>query len=144
MFHRSESASRLNRRSFRHIPVYGARRGRVSLLIGLIGAAACSSVSPADPLMGEALVRGPVESIDHRATASGVLVRAAPGSREMCGIAATVDNGTQYFRRAAGELRPAALADLTVGDTVEVYVDGPVAESCPVQGRASAIVIVGG
>lgn len=121
-----------------------ARRGRLPLLIALIGVAACGGVSPADPAPGDALVRGPVESIDHRATASGILVRAAPGSREMCGISATVDARTVYLQRASTGLRPASLTDLEVGDTVEVYVDGPVAESCPVQGRAATIVIVGG
>ena len=42
-------------------------------------------------------------------------------------------------RRVVG----AALAVVEVGDTVEVYVTGPVAESCPLQGRASAILLLG-
>jgi endonuclease YncB( thermonuclease family) len=104
--------------------------------------AGCRGATPAGQLSGEPLVVGPVESVAHRATASGILVRAAPGSREMCGISATADVETRYLRRAPdGETEPAALADLAVGDTVEVYVEGPVAESCPVQGRVSTIVI---
>lgn len=118
-------------------------RSHVALLpAALVGALlACSSVTPSDAPAGEPLVRGPVESIDHRATASGLLVRAAPGSREMCGISATADAATRFFRRTRGRLEPAVLGDVQVGDTVAVYVDGPVAESCPVQGRASAIII---
>ena len=81
----------------------------------------------------------------HRATASGLVVRPEAGASDPCGIAATVDGGTVYFRRAApgGDLSPSALAEISVGDTVEVYVSGPVAESCPVQGRAATIVVVG-
>jgi hypothetical protein len=86
-----------------------------------------------------------LESITPRAAAARLLVRAGPGSREPCGISASADAGTRYFRRApAGELRGAALSDVQVGDTVEVYVEGPVAESCPVQAKASAVVLVSG
>lgn len=105
---------------------------------------ACSGSQGTLLPQGEPLVRGPVESIEHRATASGILVRAAAGSREMCGIAATADAQTRYFREAPdGRLMPVSVEELAVGDTVEVFVDGPIAESCPVQGRASAIVQVG-
>lgn len=104
---------------------------------------ACSGSQGTLLPQGEPLVRGPVESIEHRATASGILVRAAAGSREMCGIAATADAQTRYFREAPdGRLTPVSVEELAVGDTVEVFVDGPIAESCPVQGRASAIVLV--
>ena len=113
----------------------------VSLLT--LWSTACAAPAATDgELLGEPLVRGEVESVEHRATASGILVRALPGSREMCGIAATADSVTRYYRRASsGGLSAAAAGDLTVGDTVEVFVEGPVAESCPVQGRAAAIVI---
>lgn len=93
---------------------------------------------------GEPYVRGPIESVTHRATASNLLVRAGPGSREPCGISATVDARTSYLvRDASGAVRQGTLADLAPGDTVEVHVEGPVAESCPVQGFATAIVLVG-
>lgn len=117
----------------------------IALAVALGGAAlvACAGPSglrePADP----PYVRGPIESISHRATASGLLVRAGPGSREPCGIQATVDADTRFLGRSrAGALRPSALAELEVGDTVEVYVEGPVAESCPVQGYAATVVRV--
>ncbi|HEX2187298.1 MAG TPA: hypothetical protein VHG51_00300 [Longimicrobiaceae bacterium] len=115
------------------------RAGAAALAAAL---AACGGRSPGLP-EGPPLVRGPVESIVARATGTGIRVGPGPGSREACGIAAVADAGTRYLRRTdPGGLRPAALADLQVGDTVEVYVDGPVAESCPVQGRAAAVVLV--
>ena len=117
----------------------------------LVGAAlgavllACSRTSsPGLPADGP-YVRGPVESIRSHATGTGLLVRAGPGSREPCGIQATTDARTRYLRRTGpGELRRAAPSDVEVGDTVEVHVAGPVAESCPVQGRAAVVVLVSG
>ena len=114
------------------------------LAIALVFAGCGTTVGTEGPL-GEPLVRGPVESIDHRATASGIVVRAAEGSAEMCGIAATAGAETRYYRLMPdGTRASAAVGDLQIGDTVEVFVEGPIAESCPVQGRASAIVILGG
>jgi hypothetical protein len=106
----------------------------------LLAVAACSGTMAPE---GTPLVRGPIESIAHHATGSGFLVGARPGSREACGISATADDRTRYLRRSAsGAYTEAARADLEVGDTVEVFVDGPVAESCPVQGRAAALVLI--
>lgn len=103
--------------------------------------AACAGASGPDPLSGEPYVRGPVESFTHHATASLLLVRAGPGSRESCGIAATVDARTRYLQRAlSGGLRAASRAEVGVGDTVEVYVRGAIAESCPSQAYAAVVV----
>lgn len=110
----------------------------------IVTLSACAIGSPAEP-RGAPYVRGPVESVTHHATASAILVQAGPDSREACGIAASLDRHTGYFRRQpSGELARAKLSELQVGDTVEVYVTGPVAESCPVQGYASALVLVSG
>jgi hypothetical protein len=93
---------------------------------------------------GEPYIRGPVEAIAHHATASNILVRAAPGSPDRCGISATVNGETRYLRQPSDDARnAAALSDIDVGDTVEVYVSGPVAESCPVQAYAAAVVLLG-
>jgi len=104
---------------------------------------ACSSFGGTPVPVGELYLTGVVAEVQHRATASGLLVDPPPGVG--CGIRATADAETRVFRRAAsGDL--AALANagaVSVGDRVEVYVDGPVAESCPVQGRASSLVVVG-
>ena len=93
--------------------------------------------------VGELYIRGPIESVTHRATASGILVQPAPGSDVACGISARVDAENRYLRRdTEGELHPITVADLEVGDTVEVFVTGPIAESCPVQGYVSTMVLV--
>lgn len=104
---------------------------------------ACTAMSMPQAPDGEPYVRGPIRSITHHATASGLLVDGGPGSREPCGISAAVDAETRYLRRSPqGVVRAVSLGDLSVGDTVEVYVSGGVAESCPVQGRASTVVLV--
>ncbi len=93
---------------------------------------------------GEPYLTGPIESIAHRATASGILVQPADSSRIACGISARVDRDTRFFHRSSdGTLRELAIGELQAGDTVEVYVTGPIAESCPVQGYASTMVLIG-
>jgi hypothetical protein len=120
-----------------------ARRGALLLLAAALTSACGAMAGPAEP-DGDPIVRGPVESLTHHATGSGILVRAGPGSRDACGIAATADRDTRYLRRGGdGRVVGAALAEVEVGDTVEVYVTGPVAESCPLQGRAATILLLG-
>lgn len=107
----------------------------------LLGGCSGRAESVAEPV-GEPYVRGPIESISHRATATGIVVQPSPGSDVACGISARVDAETRYLRRdAEGQLHLIAVADLEVGDTVEVFVTGPIAESCPVQGYASTMVL---
>jgi len=53
----------------------------------------------------------------------------------------TVGKDTAVFD---AEGKPASAESLTVGTTVRVWFTGPVAESYPVQGRASAVQIVSG
>lgn len=121
------------------------RRGTASAVLLLVCGVlvACAGRSTLEESWGEPLVRGPIEAIRHGPTASTIAVQAGPASIEACGIWATVDSRTRYYRRfPAGDLAPAALDDLRLGDTVQVYVDGPVLESCPVQGRASRVVVV--
>ena len=108
-----------------------------ALLLG-----ACSGDPLTRPPATAPLVIGPVVSVDHRATASGVLVEAGPGSQEPCGIQATIDADTRVLRRVQGRLVPADRGAVAPGVTVEVYVSGPVAESCPVQGYAERLVLV--
>lgn len=117
---------------------------RPVLALAAILLGACARTSPVDAPLGEPFASGPVESLDHRATGSRLLVRAGPGSRERCGIAATVDARTRYVQRTAeGALQPIPPSELAIGDTVEVYVRGPVAESCPPQAYAPVVVRVG-
>ena len=112
-------------------------------VLALTTVAACARAPALGAPSGEPYARGPVEAFTHRATASNLLVRGGPGSRESCGISATADARTRYYRRdRSGELRTIPRSEVAVGDTVEVYVEGPVAESCPPQGYASAVVLV--
>jgi hypothetical protein len=107
-------------------------------------AAACAGSSRLVPPEGDPLVVGPVQSVTHREAASSIHVAAGPGSQEACGIVATADPRTRYLRRVSGDLREATREEVEVGTRMEVYVDGPVMESCPVQGRAAAFVLIEG
>jgi hypothetical protein len=119
------------------------RSAVLAAVLACTAAAACSGAAVLDAVPGDPYVRGPVESFTHRATVSRLLVRAGPGSREPCGIIAGVDRDTRYLRReGSGTLQAVDRSAVRVGDTVEVHVDGEVAESCPVQARASLVVLV--
>ncbi|HLL84301.1 MAG TPA: hypothetical protein VK420_16680 [Longimicrobium sp.] len=116
---------------------------KVMAVLALTAAAACARTATLSAPSGAPYARGPVEAFTHRATASNLLVRGGPGSPEACGISATVDARTRYYQReGSGELRGIPRSAVTVGDTVEVYVEGPVAESCPPQGYGAAVIRV--
>ena len=53
-----------------------------------------------------------------------------------------VTRSTRIFRQSAAEQRPAAFADLRVGQVAEAKFAGPVRETYPLQGTAAAIVIL--
>lgn len=52
-----------------------------------------------------------------------------------------VTKATKVFKRVGGELKPATFEDLRGGTNVEIWFDGPVAESFPVQANAGRIII---
>jgi beta-N-acetylhexosaminidase len=52
-----------------------------------------------------------------------------------------VTKGTKIYRQIGGELREASFDDLKGGVKVEIWFQGPVAESFPVQATAGKIVI---
>ncbi|MCH7617033.1 MAG: DUF3221 domain-containing protein [Chloroflexi bacterium] len=54
-----------------------------------------------------------------------------------------VEGDTLLFQESGSALMEVTFADLTVGQTVAAWFTGPVAESYPVQVKASQIVIVG-
>ena len=122
------------------IPLAGRAALPLALLLAL---PACSAFGGDGPQpVGDLVLTGVVASVQHSATASGLLVDPPEGTA--CGIRATADAGTRVYRRTPRGLEALSGAGaLAVGDRVEVYVDGPVAESCPVQGRASTLVLVG-
>jgi hypothetical protein len=115
--------------------------GRLIVALAVL-TTACSSRAPAEPA-GEPLVRGAVESVGPHPESPVFLVRGGPGSLEPCGISARTDRRTRFLHRDSGVgLREIAPSAIEVGDTVEIHVSGPVAESCPVQGYAAAVVRV--
>jgi Protein of unknown function (DUF3221) len=58
-------------------------------------------------------------------------------------LAARVDEDTEVRRRRGDRYEAADLAEVRVGDPVEVWVDGPVAESSPAQAHAAFVVLDG-
>jgi hypothetical protein len=56
--------------------------------------------------------------------------------------AVTITTQTHIFEQVGQERRPATFAALQIGQQVEVWFDGPVAESYPVQARASDVMIL--
>ncbi len=54
-----------------------------------------------------------------------------------------VEGDTRIFRQVGNAMMEVTFGDLTAGQTVEAWFVGPVAESYPVQVKASQIVIVG-
>ena len=105
--------------------------------------AACATAQPARP-DGAPAFRGVVAEVTHHATGSGVRADPLTGGAA-CGLVATVDAATRVLRRASdGSLDAVGAEAVSVGDTVEVYASGPVAESCPMQARAAALVLTAG
>ena len=122
----------------RSLPPRAARRAAASLILS-----ACAGAG-FEPPPGPPYVRGPVASVTEVGGVTRLFVRAGPGSREACGIVATATTRTRLSRRSsAGALvGRATLRDVAVGDTVEVYPGPYIAESCPVQGEAVALVLL--
>lgn len=74
------------------------------------------------------------------AAGSGSL-RIDEGTGTFTAAVARVDDGTTVLRRRDDTYERASFADVRVGDRVEVWFDGAVGESSPVQGRAAAVVL---
>ena len=68
-------------------------------------------------------------------------VRVDEGTGVLSAVQARVDDATEILRRAGEDYEAATLDDVHIGDLVEVWVDGPVAESHPAQAHAEAVVL---
>lgn len=92
---------------------------------------------------GPADITGIVTSVGGRPDGVTVLVEADP-STPFTGAKASVavTSGTRVTRRVQGGDVAATMREIVPGLIVEVWFDGPVATSYPVQGRAKALVIV--
>ena len=114
---------------------------RIALLaLAMLVASACG---------GGAANRGPdisgfITTISGRADGVTVLVEADPSHPSLGDKASVaVTSSTRIARRSQGGGEVAATArDLVPGLQVQVWFDGPVATSYPVQGKAQALVIV--
>ena len=89
-------------------------------------------------------ITGFLTSVSGRADGVTVLVEADPSHPSFGDKASVaVTSSTRITRRAQGGGEAAAtFRDLVPGLQVEVWFDGPVATSYPVQGKAQAVVIV--
>ena len=116
----------------------------VGLALALLGA--CTNDGDAAPDPNDPNIRGVITSITD---GSGDVI----GSVRIEGAIAQdttydkavvrVEVDTLLLREAGSALMEVTFADLTVGQTVAAWFTGPVAESYPVQVKASQIVIVG-
>lgn len=111
-------------------------RAAATVLLGALLLACDTTIIEPD----EPVVRGPIASIQSAADAVRIRVDALPNGGDPCGIVATLDARTRILVPSGADgFRMGSVGDLAVGDTVAVYVRGPVAESCPLQGLASTI-----
>lgn len=93
--------------------------------------------------MRPTLLAGIVTSVSGRTDGVTVLVESDP-STPTAGTKASVavTSAARITRRAPGGEVTATARELTPGVMIEVWFDGPVAMSYPVQGKAQTLVIV--
>jgi len=129
----------------RPVPVKAAVLA-LAAAVGLALLAGCGGDGEGAPVTGGPDVRGVITSIS--AGSGDVLgsVRiegAIDQDTEYDKAVVRVEDDTKIYRQSGGQLTEATFADLAVGQTVEAWFTGPVAESYPVQAKASQIVIAG-
>jgi hypothetical protein len=105
------------------------------LTLGALLAACGSDDEQAAPPDRPADSAGPVSDV----TATSVRIDEATGV--VGALAGRVDEDTVVLRRTGDDYQAATIDDVRVGDRVEVWVDGPVAESFPVQAHAAVVVV---
>jgi hypothetical protein len=105
------------------------------LTLGALLAACGGDDEPAAPPDRPADSAGPVSDV----TPTSVRIDEATGV--VGALAGRVDEDTVVLRRAADGYEAATIDDVRVGDRVEVWVDGPVAESFPAQAHAAVVVL---
>jgi hypothetical protein len=115
----------------------------LSLLVSLVGLfVACGdNPTPAIP----PAIRGNITNLNVAGgeVLGSILVEGAIENGTAFDKAAiTISSQTRLFELAGQERRPVTFEALQVGQQVEAWFDGPVAESYPVQARASEVVIL--
>lgn len=128
----------------RSVPVKAALALTVALALALLGG--CTGDGDGAPETGDPDIRGVITSISAGSgdvTGSVRIEGAIAQDTEYDKAVVRVEDDTKIYRRSGEQLTEATFAGLAVGQTVEAWFTGPVAESYPVQAKASQIVIVG-
>ena len=87
-------------------------------------------------------IRGMITRADSAAGSSFILVEENPGDAAGSQKASVrLNDQTKIYRRSGSILEKTGQQELTAGKTVSVWFTGPVAESYPVQGTASVILL---
>ena len=125
-----------------------AKAAAPALAVGLALAllAACTNGGDAAPSPSEPDIRGVITSITD---GSGDVVGSVRSEGDIAQDTAydkavvRIEGDTRILRQVGNAMMEVTFADLTVGQTVEAWFTGPVAESYPVQVKASQIMLVG-
>ena len=128
----------------RSIPAKAALALTAGLALVLLSA--CTSDGDASPAADGPDIRGVITSITAGSgdvTGSVRIEGAIDQDTAYDKAVVRVEGDTRIFRQAGDAMMEVTFSDLTVGQTVEAWFTGPVAESYPVQVKASQIVIVG-
>jgi hypothetical protein len=105
------------------------------LALALLALAGCGGEDAAGPPERPAEFTGVLEETDGEGR---LLVR---GEKDPCGIWTAPEEGARVYRATADGFEEIGWADLRTGELVALWVPGPVAESCPMQGAAEAVVV---
>ena len=114
------------------------------LALALLGS--CTSGGDATPTSGDPDIRGVITSITDGSgdvIGSVRIEDAIDQDTEYDKAVVRVESDTRILLQAGNAMMEVTFGDLMVGQTVEAWFTGPVAESYPVQVKASQIVIVG-
>jgi hypothetical protein len=113
---------------------------RLTLLaLACLAAAACGGGAASRP----ADITGIITSVSGRTDGVTVLVESDPSTPSTGAKASVaVTSGTRIARRVQSGNVAATMRELVPGTMVDVWFDGPVLTSYPVQGKAQAVVIV--
>lgn len=71
-----------------------------------------------------------------------VLVEEVPGEQRGIKVRGTILAGAKLYQRQDGNMRRIDFSDLRVGQRVEVWMEGPIAESYPEQGTIGTLVVL--
>ena len=125
----------------RSIPAKALLALAAGLAIALLSA--CAGDGDAAPTPDDPDIRGAITSISDGSgdVIGSVLIEEGQGTT-YDKAAVRVESDTRILRGAGNATAEVTFADLQVGQTVEAWFTGPVAESYPVQAKASQIVIL--